>query len=149
MIFIPFLKSLALVICCPGGGGRFNIERSRAFAITSGSAKELIRCKYFGSSFSSSDSSQFYNWIALAIKLLKLSKSDLGKLQFLQNSAAHIVTNASRYSSITPALKKLHWLPVEQHCVFKTVTLVYKFLKTGFPQYFAPFLYQQKSLYNT
>ena len=78
-----------------------------------------------------------------------LSKSDLGKLQFIQNSAARIVTNTSRYSSITPALKKLHWLPVEQRCVFKTVILVYKFLKTGFPQYFAPFLHQQKSLYNT
>ena len=78
-----------------------------------------------------------------------LSKSDLGKLQCIQNSAARIVTNTSRYTSITPALKKLHWLPVEHRCVFKTATLVYKFLKTGFSRYFAPFLHQQKSLYNS
>ena len=32
-------------------------------------------------------------------------------------------------------LKKLHWLPVEQHTVFKIVTIVYKFLHTGFPRY--------------
>ena len=34
----------------------------------------------------------------------------------------------SRYTSITPVLKKLHWLPVEQRTVFKTATLVYKYL---------------------
>ena len=32
---------------------------------------------------------------------------------------------------ITPVLKKLHWLHVEQCMVFKTATLVYKFLHTG------------------
>ena len=35
--------------------------------------------------------------------------------------------------SITPVLKKLHWLPVEHCSVFKTAKLVYKFLHTGFP----------------
>ena len=57
-----------------------------------------------------------------------LSKFNLCKLQFIQNSAARIVSNTSQYTSITPVLKKLHWLSVEQHMVFKTVTLVYKFL---------------------
>ena len=33
---------------------------------------------------------------------------------------------------ITPVLKKLHWLPVEQRMVFKTATLAYKFLHIGF-----------------
>ena len=37
-------------------------------------------------------------------------------------------------------LNKLHWLPVEQCTVFKTATLVYKFLHTGFPRYFAQYL---------
>ena len=67
-----------------------------------------------------------------------LSKFNLRKLQCIQNSAARIVSNTSRYTSITPVLKKLHWLPVEHCSVFKTATLVYKFLHTGFPQYFAP-----------
>ena len=57
---------------------------------------------------------------------------NLHKLQCIQNSAASIVSNISQYTSITPVLKKLHWLPVEQGMVYKTATLVYKFLHTGF-----------------
>ena len=57
-----------------------------------------------------------------------LSKLNLHKLQCIQNSAARPVSNTSGYTSITPVLKKLHWLPVEQRMVFKTATLVYKFL---------------------
>ena len=37
-------------------------------------------------------------------------------------------------------LKKLHRLPVEQRVVIKTATHVYRFLHTGFPRYFAPYL---------
>ena len=69
-----------------------------------------------------------------------LSKFNLYKLQCIQNSATRIVQNTSRCTSITPVLKKLHWLPVEHRSVFKTATLVYKFLHTGFPKYFAPYI---------
>ena len=78
-----------------------------------------------------------------------LSKFNLCKLQCIQNSAARIVSNTSRYTSITPVLKKLHWLPVEQRIVFKTATLVYKYLHTGFPRYFAPYLSSYSSFYST
>ena len=60
---------------------------------------------------------------------------------------ARIASNTSRYTSITPVLKKLHWLPVEQCIVFKTATLVYKYLHTGFPRYFAPYLSSYSSSY--
>ena len=46
-------------------------------------------------------------------------------------------------------LKQLHWFSVEQHTVFKTATLVYKFLQAGFPRYFAPYLSSYRSSYNT
>ena len=46
-------------------------------------------------------------------------------------------------------LKKLHWLPVEQRMLFKTATIVYKFLHTGFPRYFAPYLSSYTSSYST
>ena len=49
---------------------------------------------------------------------------------------ALIVTN----TSITPVLKELHWLPDEHRSAFKTATLVYKFLHSGLPQYFDPYL---------
>ena len=78
-----------------------------------------------------------------------LSKFNLRKLQCIQNSAARIISNTSRYTSITPVLKNLHWLPVEHRSVFKTATLVYKFLHTGFPKYFAPYISSYSSSYST
>ena len=78
-----------------------------------------------------------------------LSKFNLSKLQCIQKSAARIVSNTSCYTSITPVLKKLHWLPVEQCMLFKTATLVYKFLHTNFPRYFAPYLASYTSSYST
>ena len=81
------------------------------------------------------------SWLDYCYSLFRsVSKFNLRKLQCIQNSAARIVSNTSRYTSITPVLKKLHWLPVEHHSVFKTATLVYKFLHTGFPKYFAPYI---------
>ena len=78
-----------------------------------------------------------------------LSKFNLRKLQCIQNSAARIISNTSRYTSIIPVLKKLHWLPVEHCSVFKTATLVYKFLHTGFPKYVAPYISSYSSFYST
>ena len=46
-------------------------------------------------------------------------------------------------------LNKLHWLPVEHHSVFKTSTLVHKFLHTGFPKYFVPFTSSYSTSYST
>ena len=57
-----------------------------------------------------------------------LSKFNLHRLQSIQNSAARIVTNSSKYTRITPVLKKLHWLPVQFRSEFKLATLVYKFI---------------------
>ena len=77
------------------------------------------------------------------------AKTNICPRKCIQNSAARIVSNTSRYTSITPVLKKLHWLPVEQRTVFKTATLVYKYLHTGFPRYFAPYLSSYSSSYST
>ena len=68
---------------------------------------------------------------------------------FAKNRKTGICFYLGRYTSITPVLKKLHWLPVEQRIVFKTVTLVYKYLHTGFPRYFSPHLSSYSSSYST
>ena len=78
-----------------------------------------------------------------------LTNFSLRKLLYIQNSAARIVSNTSAYTSITPLLKKLHWLPVEHHSVFKTAAFVYKFLHTGFPKFFAPYISSYSSSYGT
>ena len=48
------------------------------------------------------------------------------KLQRVQNVAARVVTRSSKYSSITPTLKKLHWLPVKYRIIFKVVLITFK-----------------------
>ena len=78
-----------------------------------------------------------------------LSKFNLHRLQSIQNSAARIVTNLSKYTSITPVLRKLHWLPVQFRSEFKLATLVYKFIHTAFPKYFAPYLSTYRTTYNS
>ena len=74
-----------------------------------------------------------------------LSKFNLHRLQSIQNSAARIVTNSSKYTRITLVLRKLHWLPIQ----LKLATLVYKFIHTGFPKSFAPYLSTYCTTYNT
>ena len=78
-----------------------------------------------------------------------LSKASLHRLQSIQNCAARIVTNSCRYTRITPVLRKLHWLPIQFRSEFKLATLVYKFIHTGFPKYFAPHLSTYRTTYNT
>ena len=78
-----------------------------------------------------------------------LSKFNLHRLQSIQNSGARIVTNSSKYTRITPVLRKLHWLPVQFRSEFKLATVVYKFIHTGFPKYFAPYLSTYHNTYNT
>ena len=41
---------------------------------------------------------------------------------------------------MSPILKSLHWLPVKQRIIFKILLLIYKFLTTGKPKFFAPYL---------
>ena len=69
-----------------------------------------------------------------------LSSLNMCNLQCIQNTLAWIVTNYNKYTRASPILKRLHWLPVEFHCNFKTATLVYKFLHSGHPSYFGPLL---------
>ena len=63
-----------------------------------------------------------------------LSKFNRHRLQSIQNSAARIVTNSSKYARTTLVLGKLHWLPIQFRSDFKLATLVYKFVHTGFPK---------------
>ena len=46
-------------------------------------------------------------------------------LQRLQNDAARLLTRTPRREHITPVLQRLHWLPVQQRCDFKLLTLVH------------------------
>ena len=71
------------------------------------------------------------------------------RLQYVQNALARFVTGASKYTHITSTLRTLHWLPIRQRIIFKTLVLVYKYLTTGQRKYFAPYLSLYKSAMNT
>ena len=66
-----------------------------------------------------------------------------------QHKLQSIVTNHRTYAHVTPILQKLHWLPVKYRCIFKTATLVYKFLHSGSPSYFEMFLSFSSCHYST
>ena len=78
-----------------------------------------------------------------------LSSRNTTRLQYVQNALARFVTGASKYTHITSTLRTLHWLPVRQRIIFKTLVLVYKYLTTGQPKYFTPYLPLYKSAVNT
>ena len=90
------------------------------------------------------------SWLDYCNSLFRsLCQFNLCKLQCIQNGVPRIASNTRRYTSITPVLKKLHWLSVEHRSIFKTATFFYKFLHTGFPKYFAPYISSYSSSYST
>lgn len=62
------------------------------------------------------------------------------KLQYLQNSAARVVTDTRKNDHITPILKELHWLPVRSRVDFKILLLTHKALHDKAPPYISDML---------
>ena len=50
-----------------------------------------------------------------------LSSCNATRLQYVQNALARFVTCASKYTHITSTLRTLHWLPIRQCIIFKTL----------------------------
>ena len=67
--------------------------------------------------------------------LIGLPKATVFKLQMIQNACAKIIFRAKKFDHVTPLLKELHWLPVEQRITFKILLLVYKCLHGKAPAY--------------
>ena len=57
-----------------------------------------------------------------------LPMNRLHRLQLVQNSAARVIIQTKRYTSITPILNELHWLPINKRCQFKILLLTFKSL---------------------
>ena len=67
--------------------------------------------------------------------LYNLPQTKLAKIQRLQNAAARIVTLTRKYTHITPILKSLHWLPIEQRIKFTILLSVFHCVQGSAPQY--------------
>jgi hypothetical protein len=71
-----------------------------------------------------------------------LPKSSLKLLQRVQNSLARAVVPSTRYTDhITPTLRKLHWLPIDERITFKIASLTYKTLNYKQPTYLLELLH--------
>ena len=58
--------------------------------------------------------------------LFGLPSKLIQKLQTIQNAAARIVVQASKFTSAKPILEKLHWLPVDKRIEYKIILLAFK-----------------------
>jgi len=64
-----------------------------------------------------------------------LPNCQLNWLQQIQNSLARAIVKAPKSTHITPILKSLHWLKVNEHIEYKLLSLTYKVLTTAQPSY--------------
>jgi len=65
----------------------------------------------------------------------KLRKSQLSRLQHIQNSLARTVMKAPKSCHITRILRSLHWLRITERIEYKLLSLTYKDLTTTQPPY--------------
>ena len=67
--------------------------------------------------------------------LLNLPSTQTHRLQLVLNSAARAVTKTPKFHHITPILKSLHWLNINQRIQYKVLSLTYKTLSSSRPAY--------------
>ena len=64
------------------------------------------------------------------------SKTQIQRVQKLQNFAAKIaIGNVRKYDHVTPHIKELKWLKIEQKCLYDTCIFVYKILRKQIPSW--------------
>ena len=80
---------------------------------------------------------------------LSLTDFELRRLQLVQNSLCRVVTRSSKFSHVTPQLKKLHWLPVRYRVQFKIGLITYKILNQDQPVYLTELIHPYTSSRNT
>lgn len=66
---------------------------------------------------------------------VNMPKKDIHRLQRLQNAAARFLENIKWTDSISRALMRLHWLPVDMRIKFKICVLVHKAIHMNTPAY--------------
>jgi len=64
-----------------------------------------------------------------------IPKPQINRLQQTQNCLARPVVKASKSSHITPILRSLHWLKINERIEYKLLSLTYKVLTTSQPDY--------------
>ena len=66
---------------------------------------------------------------------------NISQQQLCQNNVARMLSLRRKFDHITPVLKDLHWLPVEQRIEYKVLFLTYKALLGKAPPYISQLFY--------
>ena len=72
--------------------------------------------------------------------LIGAPKEQIKRLQKVQNTAARLTLKIRKYDHITPALKQLHWLPIEARIIYKVCLHCHNFIHNDPPAYFSELL---------
>ena len=72
--------------------------------------------------------------------LYGVPKIHLDKLQRVQYAAARLITRTRKYEHMTPVLRRLHWLPINQRITFKLMLITYKAQNDQAPSYISDLL---------
>ena len=67
------------------------------------------------------------------------------RLQKLQNKCAKLVCLKPKFEHVSPLLNQLHWLPVSERIMYKTLLYVYKSVEGLSPQYIQDCLIDKRS----
>ena len=67
--------------------------------------------------------------------LAGLPQNTLNPLQLAQNNAARLIFRIRKNDHVTPLLKDLHWLPVNERIIFKVCVYCYKCINVLAPEY--------------
>ena len=58
----------------------------------------------------------------------------------VRNAAARVLTFSHKHEHVSPILRKLHWLPIEQRIQYKILLLTFKILNNCAPSYLSDLL---------
>jgi hypothetical protein len=72
--------------------------------------------------------------------LISCNKSQIHRLQLVQNAAARLVFQLKRHESVKPFLKQLHWLPIQSRIKYKILLTCFNCINTTAPPYLCELL---------
>ena len=67
-------------------------------------------------------------------------QNSIHRLQKVQNTAARMTLKLKKRDHITPALRHLHWLPIQAHIIYKLFLHCHNFFHNSTPVYFSDML---------
>ena len=76
--------------------------------------------------------------------MYNVPRSKTDRLQSLENQCARVLTKSPRREHITPVLKKLHWLKIQDRIIYKMLMLAYKSYCNMAPHYLSELINKQK-----